>query len=181
MSFDHDKKLPLISEDILKMLIDQMKESSIENSVQTKNLTAAVNELTRVITSFPTNKEMLEEFKKHDTCSIKRSKEEIDAIYNTGDKNIDTLKEVIHDFNFNLNENKKIIKNFEDNLDVKILPLSNCLNKISDKIKTMIIIVSVAFFIMSVSYLFVRSSIEANIDKYVEKIKIECNHEIQNK
>jgi len=175
MSLDQDKKLSSTSEHIIKILIDQLKESSSENSLQIKNLTIAINELIRTITSFPTNKEMLEEFKKHDICSAKRSKEEIDAIYNTCDKNIDNLREVIHEFKNNLDGNKEVINGFEDNLDVKIIPITTCLNEISNKLKTMIIIVCVAFTLMTTSYLFVKNSIESDIDKYIKKIEIDIS------
>jgi hypothetical protein len=66
-----------------------------------------------------------------------------------------------------------------DDIEDAIEKDDNKLDKILKRVNTMIIVVCVAFSIITLSYLFVRSTVDVIVDKKIEKIERQYQTEIQ--
>lgn len=136
-------KNDLIPSDFVKILFDQVKQSSNDNTEAINELTTAIEKLTGLLTAPPTKEQIFEKINEHDK-SVKENTKDIEK----EKKNFDII----------------LSKHFEN--------LNNKLDTLSSKLKTVLIVISVVFSLSMTIYLFVKSNIEYEINKTLNK-KIE--------
>lgn len=136
----------------------EQSQKAIEANTQTiKEMTVAVNELTKVIALPPTNKDILEEVKEHETASTNR------------------IKDVVLVDEKTENGRKETLKVFFSNLLTEINTIKTDIKSMKSKIITMITVVCVAFSLLTISWLYVNNAVNTNIKNVVKEVIKEYN------
>lgn len=159
----------LIPESMVKLLFDQVKDSSDKNADVVREMSGVLRDLSTVINSqIPTRKELCDMVKDHDRDCAKRGEE----IYNIIEKEDSVITEKIN------NAVEKILatsKTIDDNTksldDVKttLKSIDDDVKSISDRIRTMIIVVTVAFSLTMMIFFFVKSANDTMINNAVKE------------
>jgi len=158
-----DDKSALLPEGIVYKLFDQSKQGHEENAQAIKELAGAVGNLANTITTPPMNKDVIDVINRHDGDVKDIHKTTIDTIQNH-DQRDETRVSGLYD-------NLKDVASDDDCDEMKTLleKVDGKLTKLSSRVITMIMIVLITFSLMTVSYLFVRHSINQTVQDCVEE------------
>lgn len=159
-----DNKTNLVPESIVYKLFDQLKDSSTQNDLTIKNMTSTLNDLASVIVTPPMNCDVVDVLKETKENINSYQNKTYDAIQNHDQRDEQRISG-IHD-DLRLKPSNKDHEDIEESLkemDIK-------LNMMIGKVKTMIIIVLVAFSLMTVSYIFVRGHVDSMVQQSMGEI-----------
>lgn len=144
--------------EIVKILFEQSCNAIESNTKSVKEITASVNELAKIMSLPPTKRDILDEVKSHeDKCNIrtKETYQVLDNIIEDDDKKQDACKiEIERQFN---------------NIEAIVKKICNDVDIMKSKVNTMIMIVMIAFSLMSVIYVFVNHSVNSNIKQTISE------------
>lgn len=164
-----DNKESLVPENIVQILFDQTRQSSADNTISIKELTLAVNNLIKAVTTPPMNKDVINEIKSSEARNLDKCGEATSMLTNMDSKNeIRTsgihanLKDIVTNIHNDTQETTEDIEGIINNINKGVKNLSS-------KVKTMIIVVCVAFSLTTISYLFVRSATNSTVKQCIEQ------------
>ena len=156
-----DDKKALIPEGIVYKLFDQSNKGNEANALAIKELANAVGNLANTITTPPMNKDVLDVIGKHDNDVKDIHKTTIDVLQNHDQKEETRIGGIYDNLKDGATEDDcEKIETHLTNIDAKLLTLSS-------RVITMIMIVLIAFSLMTVSYLFVRHGINQTVQDCV--------------
>lgn len=156
----------MVSEKIVIKLFDQVKMASDNNTESIKVLTTSINDLITILSANPDNKkDIIDEIKGHDDRVNDRLNNAVNDINNKSEKIHDKISV---NSDFILDNLKSSVENIEDT----VTDIACEIKPLSIKVKTMILVVSIAFSLFLMIYGFVTTMGDDNIDRKIEQ-KIE--------
>ena len=138
-----EKQHTQVPADIVKLIFEQTQKSVETNTLAIKDLTLAVNDLIRAITSSPSHKDITECIKNMETKTHEFRKDICDKQDRENEKRY--------------NEQNKIL-----------YKISDMVKELKTKTMTMITIVLITFSLMTVSYIFVNNAINHSVNKNIK-------------
>lgn len=165
----------LIPESIVKLLFDQVKEAAEKNNEAIRDLSGGVRELHKIISTLPTRQEFVSEIKSHEQACAKKE-ENLSALID--EEKIEISNKVIAAIGKVETNATKLSEatNKLDNALCSITDQKSILKSINDgigdvagKIKTMIIVVCVAFSVTMLIFYFVKSANDVLINNSIKQ------------
>jgi len=157
----------LIPETMVKLLFDQVKDSSEKNTQAVREFSGVVHELSQLIANQPTRTEIMSALKDHNQECSKRG-EDIYTIIEKEDTEIGTK--------INGTTEKVLVasKNIDDavkslgEIKTSLTEINKSVSEIGSKVKTMITVVLVAFGVTMSIFYFVKSASDVQINTAVQ-------------
>jgi methyl-accepting chemotaxis protein len=145
----------LISESIVKMVFDQLRDSIKQNSEMVNKMTEAVHDLTKSVTTKKDLEDEVYSLEQRTLTSFSQSDERKKELVSSLEKNAKNIKD-------DIDKSLKEIK-------AKVDETAASTRELKDRVSKMMWIVGIVMSLIVVAYFFVRASVDTQINKSIEE------------